>query len=258
MAKTTTILAQAGLGTKGIVYILMGILAAFTIFGMGQKADSTDVLLFISQQAFGKILLVAVGVGLGAYSLYRFYQAIKGTDDWGNDLRGLGVRAGFFLGGFIYSLITFSAFKIFLRGNTDNQQTSLLIEQVLDLPYGRAMLYIVSASILGRAIFDATIGWSKLHKKKISDDKLNETGRKVLTRVARIGFSARAIVFAIIAFLIFRAAYFLNPDEAGGTKEAFSWLQNTLGTVAFSFTGLGLVAYGFFMLIRARYPHMDI
>lgn len=258
MAKTTTILAQAGLGTKGAVYILMGILAAFTIFGMGQKADSTDVLYFIAQQAFGKILLVAVGVGLGAYSLYRFYQAIKGTDDWGNDLRGLGVRAGFFLGGLIYSLTTFSAFKIFLRGNTDEQQTSMLIEQVLELPYGQVMIYILSISILGRAIFDASIGWSKLHKKKVSDEKLSETGKKVLTRVARIGFSARAIVFTIIAFLLFRAAYFLNPNEAGGTKEAFSWLQNELGTVVFSLIGLGLAAYGLFMLIRARYPHMDI
>ena len=60
----------------------------------------------------------------------------------------------------------------------------------------------------------------------------------------------------MIAFLTYRAAFSYSSEETGGTKDAFSFLQNEFGTFVLSLVALGMVMYGVFLLINARYRDM--
>jgi len=58
--------------------------------------------------------------------------------------------------------------------------------------------------------------------------------------------------------LIFKAAFYSNSNAAGGTKDAFSFLQNEFGTLILALIAIGMLAYGFFMIVKARYKTLEI
>jgi hypothetical protein len=79
-------LARLGYAAKGIVYIIVGMLAFAAARGSGGRTTGTrGALVEIITQPFGEILLAIVALGLVGYVLWRFVQAIvdpehKGTD----------------------------------------------------------------------------------------------------------------------------------------------------------------------------------
>ena len=84
-------------------------------------------------------------------------------------------------------------------------------------------------------------------------DSLDGNGHWAI-RVGRFGLAARAVVLGVSGVLVLQAARAYDPSRAGGIREvlrilgrqyASGWL---LGLVA-----LGLVAFGIFGLVEARY-----
>jgi hypothetical protein len=58
----------------------------------------------------------------------------------------------------------------------------------------------------------------------------------------------------IIAWLFSKAAWFSNAFEAGDTAKAFRFLESaSYGSYLLGALGLGLLCYGLFNFIRARY-----
>jgi hypothetical protein len=62
----------------------------------------------------------------------------------------------------------------------------------------------------------------------------------------------------VIAFLFFRAAFHAAASEAGSTGKAFRFIENSpLGSLLLGLLGLGVIAYGVFNFIRARYERFQ-
>ena len=69
-----------------------------------------------------------------------------------------------------------------------------------------------------------------------------------------IGTILVPIVVGIIGFLFMKAAIQANPNEAGGTEGAFSFIQSSsYGSILLGIIAIGLACYGVYMLIKARY-----
>ena len=87
---------------------------------------------------------------------------------------------------------------------------------------------------------------------------LRSEGSSLLLRSGKIGYIARGIVWLLIAWLLGNAAIHANASEAGGTGKAFEFMESTQGgTYLLGALGIGLIAYGIFNFIRARYDHFD-
>src|SRR2546421_9894634 len=75
-----TWLARLGYAVKGVVYLIIGGLAAKLAIGQGgATTDQRGALQTIYEQPFGKFLLAVVAIGLLGFALWTFIQAIYDT-----------------------------------------------------------------------------------------------------------------------------------------------------------------------------------
>ena len=69
-------LARAGLGARGVLYILIGWVAILVAFGKtsGSQANQAGALHLLAKQPFGLVLLWLLGIGFAGYALWRFSE----------------------------------------------------------------------------------------------------------------------------------------------------------------------------------------
>jgi hypothetical protein len=64
-------------------------------------------------------------------------------------------------------------------------------------------------------------------------------------------------VFLLIGFFLGRAAARHDPHQAGGVRESLLTLAG-IGRWALGAVALGLIAYGVYQLVEARYRRIDL
>src|SRR5829696_3660546 len=116
-ANTLGWLARAGLVARGLVYLIIGVLALKLALGDGGKAtNQTGALKTIADQSFGKTLLVLVAIGLAGYALWRLTRAAVGHGaeqrDSGSD------RVAALASGAAYGILCVTAVKILAGSST--------------------------------------------------------------------------------------------------------------------------------------------
>src|SRR5688500_14414685 len=102
-------LARFGYAAKGVVYVIVGSLAAYGAYegGEGEPTDSRGALTQIVRQPYGRVLLVVVAVGLASYALWRLVQALRDTEEKGSELKGLSIRFGYACIGVVYAGLSY-------------------------------------------------------------------------------------------------------------------------------------------------------
>lgn len=254
-------LARFGIATKGVVYCLIGGLTLMAALGEGgKKTDSSGVIHFIVQQPFGKVLLAITVLGLIGFIFWRLYQAIADPEDKGSDAKGIAQRLGYASSGVFYGFLAFAAIKVLIGSSSSDGGggNESIAATLLEQSFGQILVGIMAAIFAGKAIYQLIRAYSGKFKKKVKEAKLGEKGRKLVLISGVSGYTARGVVLGIISFLTLKAAITASSSQAGGTKDAFSFLQNEFGTIALLLVSVGLVAYGVFMFIKARYREMSL
>ena len=78
--------ARAGLAARGVVYLVIGVLAIKLALGDGGKATNQQgALQTIAKQPLGTVLLIMVAVGLAGYASWRLLRAAIGHGPEGAD-----------------------------------------------------------------------------------------------------------------------------------------------------------------------------
>lgn len=252
-------LARFGYATKGVVYIVVGGLATLAAFGLGGEAtDVRGALSAIETKPFGKVALATVAFGLIGYVLWRWVQAIADADHKGTKLKGIALRIGYFFSGAVYAGLAYSAAKILFDVDEPDESSSETqenwIARVLTMPFGRTLVILTGGFVIGFGLYQIYKGLRAKFRKRLKLGKMNETKDAWATWSGRIGYAARGVVFCIIGFFVVQAALKFNPDEAKGLDEALQTLaRNYYGAWALGVVAVGLIAYGFYMLVEARY-----
>ncbi|HEV2707689.1 MAG TPA: DUF1206 domain-containing protein [Pyrinomonadaceae bacterium] len=249
-------LARFGYAAKGVVYIVVGILALLADFGEGgDLTDTRGAMRTIELQPFGKIILSVVAAGLGAYVLWRWVQAAADADNKGSDAKGLAIRTGYFFSGLVYAGLAFSAVRIVVdasgddRGNTIQRWSGLF----MTLPFGYLLVGFVGLCVIIFGLYQIYKGYKAKFMKRIKLHEMSRRERWTLLS-GRFGYAARGVVFCIVGSFLLQAAYHFNPSEAKGLDGVLQTLpRQTFGTLLLAIIAIGLIAYGLFALVEARY-----
>lgn len=86
------------------------------------------------------------------------------------------------------------------------------------------------------------------------DPRIKDTYNKL----GRLGYLSRGVVFGIIGYFFFIAGIQANPGAAKGTEGVFHFLNQSGGPWLMGIIALGLLGYGVFMFVKAKYKKIRI
>ncbi|MBD1913049.1 MULTISPECIES: DUF1206 domain-containing protein [unclassified Leptolyngbya] len=248
--------ARFGYAAKGIVYILVGILAFQAAFHWGGKVtNSQGALQTVATQPFGRILLFLVALGLIGYVVWQVVQTI--WDPEHND-RGAGAiarRFSYVISGLIYASLTWFALRVSLgnpasSGGGSSQQAATLLSK----PFGQWLLGLIGVAIISYGFYCFYRAFTRQFQRRLKLDQMSQTTQKWVTRISRFGLFAKGIVALVIGYFVILAARAADPNQIRDTEGALQAIQQQpLGAYLMGITALGLIAYGVFMETQARY-----
>ena len=261
-----SVVARAGLVAKGISFGLIGVLAIKLAIGAGGKATSREgALETLAQNTFGKVVLILLAIGFAAYAIWRFVQAFaerEREDGEKGKMKKFGKRAGYIARGLIYAGLTVTAVKILAgtgQQQSQNQKAHQTAGMVLSWPGGRWIVGIAGIAIVGAGLWNLYRGIARKFEDKWRIGKMKETERKWGGRAGVAGHVARFVVFGLIGVFVTKAAIDYNPNDAIGLDGALQKLsQASYGPYLLGLTAVGLVCYGVYCLVDARYRDVSV
>ena len=245
---------------KGIVNGLVGVLALRAAFGAGGgTTDSRGALERILQAPFGQFLLAVIAAGLVGYAFWRFVQAGLDTEHKGADAKGLITRGSYAVIGLIYLSLALSAARLLagLSGADGDSSYQGWTARLLARPFGRWLVAIAGLVVIGIGIYHLYRAFSAKFLEQLRLHELNAEQETLVTRLGRFGFAARGVVLGIVGLFLVVAALREQPEQARGLGGALAALaQQPFGPWLLGAVAFGLVAYGGFVLVEARYRDM--
>jgi len=252
-------LARLGYAAKGVVYLIIGGLAAKLAIGQGGAAtDQRGALQTIYEQPFGKFLLAVVAIGLLGFALWSFIQAIYDTEGKGRDAKGIIARIGYAAVGVAYAALAFGAYQLVAgTGNVGQGSTASTQDwttTLLKLPAGVALVVIVGLVVLGVALYLFAKAYTAKFQRRLNLAGVSAQLRKFVIFLGRFGYGALGVVFTIVGFFLIVAAIQFNPQKAKGLDSALKELLHLpFGPLLLGIVALGLIAYGVYSFAEARY-----
>ncbi len=253
-------LARFGYAAKGVVYVIIGVIAAMAAYhgGSGDVTGSRGALETILRQPFGQILLGIVTIGLIGHAIWRFVQAIKDTENKGSDAKGIGRRILYAVVGVIYSGLAIFALSLIFGsqsgGGNEEAASQEWTAKLLAQPFGQYLVGAIGLGIAGAGVYQFYKAYTKKFREKLKLREMSASTEKWATRFGQAGLSAKGVVFVIIGIFLIQAAIESQASEARGLSGALRTLeQQPFGIWILAIVALGLIAYGLFMFVLARY-----
>lgn len=197
------------------------------------------------------VLLVLLTLGLICYSVWRLVQAFSSA---GKEKINWSKRVRYFFSAIIYLSVAGTAIQVIRNQKETANGNQYWVSEILNHSFGQWLLGIGALILAGVGIYQVYYGLSEKYRKHVQQLSLHSSGSSLLLRSGKIGYISRGIVWLIIAYLLLRAALHNNSSEAADTGKAFDFIESSaFGSYMLGALGVGLIAYGVFNFIRARY-----
>ncbi|MEG4445540.1 DUF1206 domain-containing protein [Microcoleus sp. AT9_B5] len=252
-------LARLGYASKGLVYFIVGFLAAQAVFstGGGRTTDTSGALSEIVNQPFGKFLLFLVTIGIIGYFLLRMVQTILDPEHQGQkmDAKRIAQRIGYALSALAYAGLALTAVKLIMgSGGAKKDTTEDLTAQLLAQPFGQWLVGLAGSIVIGVGFSYFYQAYKAKFRRHFKLDEMSQNELTWATRLGRFGIAARGIVFVIIGIFFIQAARLSDASQTKGLGEVLAILaQQPFSPVILGIVPLGLIAYGIYSVIEARY-----
>jgi hypothetical protein len=248
--------ARFGLASHGVVYCLMSLLSFMAALGLrNAKTDKSDAFKLIHEQPLGKVMVGAIGIGLLGYVLLRLFQAFRDTRRKGLGGKGILQRISYFFIALGYLSLSMYCFKLVSDLSSDEDTRQIYTGKLLAMPAGSWLVGGVAVGFAIAAVYQAFRGLSKQFMKVV--ELRRSEFKNTFIRLGMIGYTARGLVFAVIAYLFMKVAINSDPLQAEGTGGAIEFLHRNFGDWLLGITSLGLFAFGIFMFVRAKHEKMN-
>ena len=242
-------LGRIGFAAQGTCFAIVAVLALeLTFWNKGRLTDPRGAFVVLAQSGWTRVLLVLLAVGFAAYSIWRFAQAVFDRGGMGSSPGGLGRRAIQFGQSLLYALLTLSAVRV-LTGTHSQGSPKRTAAGILGWPGGPEIVGTIAAAV---AIVGAVNVYWGLSGR--FTESLDSGTPELVNLVATIGFVALGLVLGVIAWFLLKAAVDFNAGKVVSLGGAMTRLARAdYGNWVLGATAGGLLAYGLFGLLQARY-----
>ncbi len=249
-------LARAGLTARGVLYVLIGVIAVeIATGGTQQKADNSGAIRLVASTPFGKVLLWLLVIGFAGLTLWRLSEALFGAA--GPDGHKASQRLASLGKAVLYGVITYGILKYALgvgAPSSTDKTSQDLTAKALHYPGGQVLVIIVGLIIAGAGVALAYSYFKAKFLKHLQMAGASPRTRNVVRKLGQIGGVARGVVFCTVGIFLVVAAIKNQPDKAKGIDSALRELARTpLGPWLLVVVAIGLVIFGAYSLCEARW-----
>lgn len=247
-------LARWGYAARGVVYITLGLIALLGS-SAGEEASTHGALSNLLGQPFGRFLLGTVAIGLVGHVLWRLAQALLNADNQENSLKGCLARGGNLASGIINGVLALAAARLVMASGGSSDGGGSPAAWLMQQPFGRFLVGALGLVIIAAGAVQAWRGISGKYRERL---QLPSGKSDLLGGVSVFGLVARGVVLSITGGFFVFAAVVVDSAQAGSVPEALDWVRNLpSGTYLYALAAAGLVAFGLYSFIEARYRRID-
>jgi Domain of Unknown Function (DUF1206) len=252
-------LAAIGFFVYGGVYLIIGTLAAQVALGEGGRlTDSKGAILEVARAPLGGFLLIFVMIGLFAYSTWRIVQAFADPEGKGATVYGIFIRLGRLISSIAYGALAVFTFQLITGGRATGGDPNWALRLITE-PLGAVAGTIVGLFIVGIGIEQFRKAYTADFGERLREHRMSDPERAGGHVAARLGFSARGVVFVMTGAYLLYAVFDANPNRAKSIEELLmTLLRLPHGNWIMLAVASGLAGYGLFMILvslRRRHPY---
>nr|WP_236652261.1 DUF1206 domain-containing protein [Streptacidiphilus neutrinimicus] len=243
---------RAGFVARGVVYVLIGVLAVAVALGRGGgEMDRQGALRQIAAHPFGAVLLWALAVGFGCMTLWRASLAL--ADGRRGKAAGGLLNAGraVFYASVCWGTAAYAAGTGGTGGDAKSQDWTA---SALKLPGGQVLVGVAGIAVAGVGVGIAVGAVQRRFLKKLNTSAMSRRTREMVTALGVGGNLSRGAVFAAAGVFVLVAAVDFDPHQAKGMDATLRTFAGTpAGPWLLVLVAVGLVLFGGFSFASARW-----
>jgi len=250
--------ARVGLAARGLVYVLIGILAVQIAFvNRAKEADQKGAFQTLAHNGFGKAVLWLVIIGFVGYGLWQASEAAWGHRTERDDRKRTASRIESAVKAVIYLVLAVVAFRVVTGTSHGGQGGEQVTAKALQLPGGQILVGLAGVVIVAAAVVLAWRGLQTRFEEHLDLSELGPGARSAVIGLGKVGYIARGIVFSLVGLLVVAAAVTFDPNKARGMDAALRQVAaQPYGPWLLSLMALGLMCFGAYSLAESRYRRL--
>ncbi|WP_241657295.1 DUF1206 domain-containing protein [Aurantiacibacter suaedae] len=246
-------LVRVGYFSRAILYAVLGLIA---LTSAGQISRGTEgIFAAVENFAFGQFILWIMVVGLCAYALFRLASTFFDIEHNGSDTKGWAKRIGHAGSAIGHFALAWTAYEFATGPGSGGGGAQDAAAGLMSMSFGPTLLGLLGIAFGLTALFQL--------KKAISGEFMHRVSSRApsATRwLGGLGYGARAVVYGVIGWSLAKVGFMSGgSDQVKTLGDAVASLADE-GAV-FTITALGLLMFGLFSLVLARYriiPELDL
>lgn len=257
--------ARVGWAAKGVVYLLIGVLAfavaanPFDTAGSSDsssgQADPSGAVSTIAQQSYGRALLWTLAVGLFLYAIWRLVTVFLPARV---DAHAILRRIGYTVSAATYVLLGLSAVSLARRpgssggsgGQSQDSQVTKATRAVMEWTGGQWIVGLAGIAIVAIGVYFFWKGVSCSFENQLEHRGVGPFSWDVVRTMGRVGWIGRAVMMGLIGVGVTVAAVQFDPNEAQGLDDSLRRVaDDTLGTILVLIVAVGLTLYGAYCIV---------
>lgn len=256
---TIVAVARYGWFAKGIVYLLAGALAstiAVRSFGFRPKSGSsaeaspTGAIKELATFPGGRVLLIALAIGLVFYAAWRLYTALAPGH---TDAESMAKRIGYLVSAALYFSFGVTAIGLAktpshpVDGDVKARDMS---SAVLDHTGGRWVLGVFGVVAIGAGVYRLVKGAQGDVLEEMSSSGMSTTRLRVVRPLGIVGEIGRGVAISLIGYFLVREAMTARASEGAGLDDALRRVAlHRWGQALVAIVAIGFMLYGVFCLL---------